>query len=82
MQRSILDPIMKEMEKISLAFHEFSFSHNSRNCNKVARCFARQASVHIVRRCGLMRRHACMTRLISRPRPADNERQEVTKNYK
>jgi hypothetical protein len=36
MQRSITDPIPKEMEEISLAFHEFSFSHNSRNCNKVA----------------------------------------------
>jgi hypothetical protein len=41
MQHSILDPILKE---ISLAFYEFSFSHNSRNCNKVAHCLARQVS--------------------------------------
>jgi hypothetical protein len=27
------DPILKEVEEISLAFHEFSFSHISRNCN-------------------------------------------------
>ena len=27
MQRSILDPILKEMEEISFAFHDFSFSH-------------------------------------------------------
>jgi hypothetical protein len=44
MQRSILDPILKEMEEISLAFYEFSFSHNSRNCNKVTQCLARQVS--------------------------------------
>jgi hypothetical protein len=44
MQRSILDPILKAMEEISLAFHEFSFFHNSRNCNKVAHCLARQVS--------------------------------------
>jgi hypothetical protein len=42
MQRSVLDPILKEMEEISLAFHEFSFSNNSRNCNKVTQCLARQ----------------------------------------
>jgi hypothetical protein len=44
MQRSVLDFILKEMEEISLAFHEFSFSHNSRNCNKVVHCLARQVS--------------------------------------
>jgi hypothetical protein len=44
MQRSILDPILKEMEKISLVFHEFSFPHNSRNYNKVMQCLARQVS--------------------------------------
>jgi hypothetical protein len=37
------DHILKEME-ISLAFHKFSFSHNSRNCNKVAHYLARQIS--------------------------------------
>jgi ribonuclease HI len=44
MQRSILNPIMKEMKEISLAFYEFYFSHNSRNCNKVVHCLARQVS--------------------------------------
>jgi hypothetical protein len=76
MQRSILDPILKETEEISLAFHEF---HNSRNCNKVGHRLPSRSLVRIVRRCGLMLRHACMTRSISRPPPADNERQEVTK---
>jgi ribonuclease HI len=41
MQRYILNPILKEMEEISLAFHEFSVSHNSRNYNKVAHCLAK-----------------------------------------
>jgi hypothetical protein len=44
MQRYILDPILKEMEEISLAFHEFFFSHNSRNYNKIAHGLARQVS--------------------------------------
>jgi hypothetical protein len=44
MQCYILDPILKETEEISHAFYEFSFSHNSRNCNKVAHCLARQVS--------------------------------------
>jgi hypothetical protein len=79
MQRSILDPILKEMQEISLAFHEFSFYHNSRDYNKIAHCLAGRSLVRIVRRCGLMLRHTCMTRSILRPQPADNERQEVTK---
>jgi hypothetical protein len=82
MQRSIFDPILKEMEEISLTFHEFSFSHNSRNCNKFAHCLARQVSSSHRRRCGLILRHVCMTQSITRPRPADNERQEVTEKYK
>jgi hypothetical protein len=44
MQHSILVPILEAMEEISLAFHEFFFSHISRNCNKVAHCLARQVS--------------------------------------
>jgi hypothetical protein len=67
MQRSVLDFILKEMEEISLAFHEFSFSHNSRNCNKVVHCLARQVSSSHRSRCGLMLRYACMTRSILRP---------------
>ena len=34
-QRSIMDPILKEIEEISLAFQEFSFSFISRSSNKV-----------------------------------------------
>jgi hypothetical protein len=44
MQCSILYSILKEMEEISLAFHEFSFSHISKKCNKVAHSLARQVS--------------------------------------
>jgi hypothetical protein len=44
MHRSILDPILKEMEEISLAFHDFSFPHNSRNYNMAVHCLARQMS--------------------------------------
>jgi hypothetical protein len=43
-QRSVIDRILKEMEEISLAFQEFSFSFISRNCNKVAHLLARQVS--------------------------------------
>ena len=43
-QRSIIDPILKEMEKISLAFQEFSFSFISKSSNKVAHLLARQVS--------------------------------------
>jgi len=43
-QRSIIDPILKEMEEISLAFQEFSFSFISRSSNKVAHLLARQVS--------------------------------------
>jgi hypothetical protein len=40
-QRSVIDPILNEMEEISLAFQEFSFSFISRNCNKVVHLLAR-----------------------------------------
>ena len=43
-QRSIIDPILKEMEEISLAFQEFSFSFISRSSNKVAHLLSRQVS--------------------------------------
>lgn len=46
-QRSIIDPILKEIEEISFAFQQFSFSFISRKCNKVAHLLARQvSSVH------------------------------------
>ncbi|CAD6238392.1 unnamed protein product [Miscanthus lutarioriparius] len=35
-QRSVVDPILKETEDLSLAFHDFFFSYVNRVCNKVA----------------------------------------------
>jgi hypothetical protein len=35
-QRSVIDPILKEIDEICLAFQEFSISFVSRSCNKVA----------------------------------------------
>ena len=44
-QRSTIDPVLREIDKIRLAFHEFSLSFISRNCNKVAHSLAKQVSV-------------------------------------
>lgn len=41
-QRSIAGSVLKEIEVLSLAIQEFSFSYDSRSCNKVAHCLARQ----------------------------------------
>jgi hypothetical protein len=43
-QRSVIDPILKQIEDLSLAFHEFSFSYVNRVCNKVAHVLAKQVS--------------------------------------
>ena len=45
--RSIVDPVLKEIDELRLAFQDFSFSYVSRLCNKVAHTLARQvSSVH------------------------------------
>jgi ribonuclease HI len=41
MQRYVVDPILKEIEDLSLAFHEFSFSYVNRVCNKFAHVLAK-----------------------------------------
>ena len=43
-QRSIVDPVLQEIDQRRLAFHEFSFSHVSRNCNKIAHLLAKQVT--------------------------------------
>ena len=44
MRRSIVGTVLKEIEALSLAFQDFSFSHISQSCNKVAHCLARQVT--------------------------------------
>ena len=43
-QRSTVDPVLQEIDQRRLAFHEFSFSHVSRNCNKIAHLLAKQVT--------------------------------------
>jgi hypothetical protein len=43
-QRSIIDPLLKEIDAIRLAFQEFSFCYINRSCNKVAHILAKQVS--------------------------------------
>lgn len=43
-QRSALGPLLAEIDALSLAFHSFSFSYVSRNCNRVAHVLAKQVS--------------------------------------
>jgi hypothetical protein len=43
-QRSIIDPVLTEIDDLRLAFLEFSFSYISILCNKVAHKLARQVS--------------------------------------
>jgi ribonuclease HI len=43
-QRSVVDPILKEIQDLELAFQEFSFVYVSRSCNKVAHVLAKQVS--------------------------------------
>ena len=43
-QRSIIDPVLRQINDLSLTFQEFSFSFVSRNCNKVAHFLAKQVS--------------------------------------
>jgi hypothetical protein len=43
-QRSIIDPVLKEIDELGLAFHDFSFSYVSRVCNKVSHTLAKQVS--------------------------------------
>ena len=42
--RSIIDPVLRQINDLSLTFQEFSFSFVSRNCNKVAHFLAKQVS--------------------------------------
>jgi ribonuclease HI len=44
MQRSVITPVLKEMQDLSLDFSEFSLVFASRLCNRVAHEIARQAS--------------------------------------
>ena len=44
LQRSIADPVLKEIEDLSLAFHEFIISFGNRIYNKVAHVLAKQVS--------------------------------------
>ena len=43
-QRSVIDPILKEIDEVCLAFQEFSISFVSRSCNKLAHVLAKQVS--------------------------------------
>ena len=43
-QRSIIDPVLRQINDLSLTFQEFSFSFVSRNCNKVAHFLAKPVS--------------------------------------
>jgi len=43
-QRFVVDPVLQEIDQRRLAFHEFSFSHVSRNCNKIAHLLAKQVT--------------------------------------
>jgi hypothetical protein len=43
-QRSIVGPIISEMDDIRLAFSEFSFNFASRSCNRIARILAKQVT--------------------------------------
>ena len=42
--RSIIDPILWEIDELRLAFQEFYLSFVSRNCNKVAHSLAKEVS--------------------------------------
>ena len=44
LQRSIVNPVLKEIEDLSLAFHEFIISFGNRIYNKVAHVLAKQVS--------------------------------------
>ena len=57
--RSIIDPVLRQINDLSLTFQEFSFSFVSRNCNKVANFLAKcRFRPRMVRRRGM---RACMT---------------------
>lgn len=43
-QRSSVDPVLREIDDLRLAFKGFSFSHVNRVCNKVAHVLAKQVS--------------------------------------
>jgi ribonuclease HI len=43
-QRSIVGPVLEEIDTLSRVFQEFSFSYINRNCNKVAHVLAKQVS--------------------------------------
>ena len=43
-QRSVIDPILKEIDEVCLAFQEFYISFVRRSCNKVAHVLAKQVS--------------------------------------
>lgn len=43
-QRSVIDPVLREIDDLRLAFQDFSFTYISRSCNKVAHVLAKQVS--------------------------------------
>lgn len=43
-QRSIIAPVLRAMEELSLAFNSFVFSHVNRKCNQVAHALTRQVT--------------------------------------
>ena len=44
MQRSLLDPVLIEINELTLAFSEFVIKFVSRSCNKVAYVLAKQVT--------------------------------------
>lgn len=44
MQYSTVDPVLKEIDVLRLAFQEFSFSYVNRSCNKIAHTLAKHVS--------------------------------------
>jgi hypothetical protein len=78
-QRSIIDPVLKEIDELRLAFHDFSFSYVSRVCNKVLHTLAKQVSGSHRLETWYVTLTCVYDLIILRLRPADNKRQASKK---
>jgi len=43
-QRSVVDPVLKEIQDVQIAFQEFSFIYVNRRCNNIAHVLAKQVT--------------------------------------
>ena len=52
-QRSVVDPALKEIQDLQIAFQDFSFVYVNRRCNNIAHALAKQVTNRHRWRCGM-----------------------------